>query len=263
MVRREVSVGKLEGRMRVIEKGSHEKVVAERREGDRRGGNSAISAREHRASSPPPAESARPGDLKSKTQPAERPPSPPEQPRLDRQDGFRSPMRPVPAQPSEPSSGGSALFSRFFIDRPIFAAVLSIVITLAGGDRGLRAAARAVSADLAADRPGRLQLPRRQRPGRRRDGGGADRAAGQRRREHALHVVAVHQRRHVQPDRHVQARRRPEHGPGAGAEPRQPGGAAAARRDQADRRDRQEEVARHPDGDRAQLARAAATTSST
>jgi multidrug efflux pump subunit AcrB len=29
--------------------------------------------------------------------------------------------------------GESAVFSRFFIDRPIFAAVLSIVITLAGG----------------------------------------------------------------------------------------------------------------------------------
>ena len=44
------------------------------------------------------------------------------------------------------------MFSRFFIDRPIFAAVLSIVITLAGGDRRLHAAARAVSADHAADR---------------------------------------------------------------------------------------------------------------
>src|SRR2546423_11188076 len=32
-----------------------------------------------------------------------------------------------------PRAGRSALFSRFFIDRPIFAAVLSIVITLAGG----------------------------------------------------------------------------------------------------------------------------------
>src|SRR5205823_3293423 len=29
--------------------------------------------------------------------------------------------------------GRAAMFSRFFIDRPIFAAVLSIVITLAGG----------------------------------------------------------------------------------------------------------------------------------
>ena len=73
--------------------------------------------------------------------------------------------------------------------------VLSIVITLAGGDRAVHAAARAVPADLAADGAGRLQLSRRQRPGRRRGRGRADRAAGQRRREHAVHVVAVHQRR--------------------------------------------------------------------
>ena len=35
------------------------------------------------------------------------------------------------------------MFSRFFIDRPIFASVLSIVITLAGGHRAVHAAARA------------------------------------------------------------------------------------------------------------------------
>ena len=39
----------------------------------------------------------------------------------------------------------------------------------------------------------------------------------------------------VQPDRHVRAGHRPEHGPGARPEPRQPGHAAAARRGQADR----------------------------
>ena len=93
-------------------------------------------------------------------------------------------------------------------------------------DRAVHAAARAVSADHAADGAGRLQLPRRQRPGRGRDRGRADRAAGQRRREHDLHVVAVHQRRLLQPDRDLQAGRRPEPGPGAGAEPGQPGPAA-------------------------------------
>ena len=55
------------------------------------------------------------------------------------------------------------MISRFFIDRPIFAAVLSIVITLAGGDLRLHAAAGAVPADLAADGAGHLQLSRRQR----------------------------------------------------------------------------------------------------
>ena len=63
-------------------------------------------------------------------------------------------------------------------------------------------------------------LSRRQRPGRGRHRGRADRAAGQRRRGHDVHVVAVHQRRHLHADGHVQARHRPEHGPGAGAEPR-------------------------------------------
>ena len=47
---------------------------------------------------------------------------------------------------------GDFVFSRFFIDRPIFASVLSIVITLAGVRRGVHAAGRAVPRDHAADR---------------------------------------------------------------------------------------------------------------
>ena len=44
------------------------------------------------------------------------------------------------------------MFSRFFIDRPIFAAVLSIVITLAGGDRASsRCRSRSIPHDRAAD----------------------------------------------------------------------------------------------------------------
>ena len=78
-------------------------------------------------------------------------------------------------------------------------------------------------------------LPRRQRPGRGRHRGRADRAAGQRRREHAVHVVAVHQRRHLHAHGHLQARRRPEHGAGAGAEPRVAGRADPARPGQAPR----------------------------
>ena len=60
------------------------------------------------------------------------------------------------------------MFSRFFIDRPIFASVLSIVITLAGGIAVLHAADRAVPGDHAADGRGLGRLSRRQRPGRRR-----------------------------------------------------------------------------------------------
>ncbi len=136
---------------------------------------------------------------------------------------------------------------RFFIDRPIFAAVLSIVITLAGGISLWSPAGGAVSRHHAADGRGLRLLSRRQRAGRRRHGRRSDRAAGQRRREHDVHVVAVHQRRQLHPDGHVQARRRPEHGPGAGAEPRVAGRADPARPGQAPRRGGEEEVAQHPD----------------
>ena len=52
------------------------------------------------------------------------------------------------------------MFSRFFIDRPIFASVLSIVITLAGGHRRVHAAGGAVSRHHAADGRGlRLSIP--------------------------------------------------------------------------------------------------------
>ena len=91
------------------------------------------------------------------------------------------------------------------------------------GDLRLSVAAGAVSDDFAADGFGHVQLSRRQRHGCRHFGGRADRAAGQRRRRHALHVVELHQRRLVQPDGHVQARHRSEHGPGAGAKPGEPG----------------------------------------
>ena len=73
------------------------------------------------------------------------------------------------------------------------------------------------------------RLSRRQPAGHRRDRGHAARAGDQRRREHALHVVAGHRGRRADAHRHLQARHRPRPGAGAGAEPRQPGAAAAAR----------------------------------
>ena len=118
------------------------------------------------------------------------------------------------------------MISHFFIDRPIFASVLSIVITLTGGDRAAVAADRPVPADHAAHRAGLDQLSRRQCPGGGRHGRRADRAAGQRRRGHALHVVADGQRRLLHPHRHLRPRHRPEHGAGDGAEPRDAGHAA-------------------------------------
>ena len=112
------------------------------------------------------------------------------------------------------------MFSRFFIDRPIFASVLSIVITLAGGIAVFTLPIAQYpeitppTVEVSAIYPGanaKVVADTVAAP---------DRAAGQRRRGHDVHVVAVHQRRHLHADRHVQARRRPEHGPGAGAEPR-------------------------------------------
>ena len=110
-------------------------------------------------------------------------------------------------------------FSHFFIDRPIFATVVSVVITLTGAIALYRAADRAVSPDHAAGDPGDDQLSRRQRPGRGRHGGRARRTTSQRRRGHALHVVADGQRRLVLVDGHLRRRHRPEHGPGDGAKP--------------------------------------------
>ena len=64
-------------------------------------------------------------------------------------------------------------------------------------------------------------------------------------------------------DGHVQERRRSEHGPGAGAEPRGPGPADPARPGQAPRRDRQEEVAQRADDRQPVFARRPAATACT
>ena len=121
-----------------------------------------------------------------------------------------------------------------------------------GGDRHRRpgrpgeAAGCAVPRDRPADDHGHGVLSRRQRQGRGRHRGHADRAGSQRRREHDLHVVALHQRRPDDPRRHLQAGHQPGHGPGAGAEPRRRRRGQAARGSQTPGRDHQEEVAQHP-----------------
>ena len=109
--------------------------------------------------------------------------------------------------------------------------------------------------DHAADGRGLGRLSRRQCPGRGRHRRRPDRAAGQRRREHAVHVVAMHQRRHLHAHGDLPERRRSEHGPGAGAEPRLAGPADPARPGQAPRRDGQEEVAQRADDRQPVLAR--------
>ena len=73
------------------------------------------------------------------------------------------------------------MISRFFIDRPIFATVLSIVITLIGGIALFYLPIAQYPRITPPGVSGLDQLSRRQRPGGGRHGGGADRAAGQRR----------------------------------------------------------------------------------
>ena len=123
-----------------------------------------------------------------------------------------------------------SMFSRFFIDRPIFATVLSIVITLAGGLAMRESALGPVSAGHAADGASQLHVSRRQRRGGGRDRGRAHRAAGQRRGADAVHGVVVGQRRLLQSLGDLRAGDGPEPGPGVGAEPGESGLADAAGR---------------------------------
>ena len=111
--------------------------------------------------------------------------------------------------------------------------------------RPLAAAGRAVPADHPADGPGLHQLSGGQRPGRFRHRRRPDRAAGQRGREHALHVLDLLGGRDLRAGRHLRHRHQPGHRPGAGAEPRRHRHAAAARRGAAAGGDDPEAV--HPD----------------
>ncbi len=118
----------------------------------------------------------------------------------------------------------------------------------AGGRRGrVHAAGGAVSRRDAAHGAGDGRLSGRQRPDRARHRGRADRGAGQRRRGHDVHVVALHQRRRLQPDRDLQAGHGLGHGPGAGAEPRLAGPAGHPGPGPERGHQRQEDVAQHAD----------------
>ncbi len=117
--------------------------------------------------------------------------------------------------------------------------------------RRLRVAAGlAVSRDRAADGDRARLLSGRQR----RDGGrhhrDADRAGGQRRRQHALHDLAVDQRRQHAAHRHVQGRHQPRYRQRLGAEPALGRTAAPAAGRTQPRRHRSQGLAR-PDAGRA------------
>ena len=140
--------------------------------------------------------------------------------------------------------------SKFFIDRPIFAGVLSVLIFVAGL---LALRAMPISEYPEVVPPSvvvRAQLSGRQPEGDRRDGGDADRGADQRRRRHALHEQPGDDRRPDDADRHVQARHRSRQGAAAGAEPRLAGRAAPARGGAPARHHHGQELAR-PDHGRA------------
>ena len=112
--------------------------------------------------------------------------------------------------------------SKFFIIRPIFAAVISVVIVIAGLV-SVRTLPIAQYPEIA---PPTVEV-RCTYPGASAEVvaetvAAPDRTAGRRRRADALHVVAVYQRRHVRPHRHLRGRDEPRRCAGPGAEPRQP-----------------------------------------
>ena len=86
-------------------------------------------------------------------------------------------------------------FSQFFIDRPIFAAVLSLMIVVAGALALFQLPISEYPQVVPPTVVVRADLSRREPEGDRRDRGLAARAADQRRRGHALHVLAGDVRR--------------------------------------------------------------------
>ncbi len=119
----------------------------------------------------------------------------------------------------------------------------------------MAAADRPIPGNHAAHGRGLRRLSRRGRPSGGRHGGRADRAAGQRRRGHDVHVVAMHQRRHVYAHRHLQAGSRSQYCPGAGAEPRRRRPAAAAGPGRPQGHHGEEEIASSVDDRQSLLAR--------
>ena len=145
--------------------------------------------------------------------------------------------------------------SHFFIDRPIFAARHLDRVRDPGRGVARAAAGRAVSRDRAAGGQCHRPVSGRQRRGRRLDRGGAARAADQRRREHALHLVELDGRRPLLDLRHLRPRHQPRYRAGAGAEPRRHRAAAAAGGRAQHRRHGRQGLARPDDGRASVLAR--------
>ena len=100
------------------------------------------------------------------------------------------------------------MIAKFFIERPVLANVIAVLTVILG----LVALARLPVAQYPNIVPPTVQVTARY-PGASAAtvvarGGAADRAEGQRRRGHDLHVVDEHQRRHLHAHRHLQDRHR-------------------------------------------------------
>ena len=154
------------------------------------------------------------------------------------------------------------MISNFFIERPVLANVLAILMIVIGGVALVVAAGRAISRRGAADRAGHHALSRRQRPHRHRYRRPADRAAGERRRGHDLHAVVQRRRRQLFAHGDVQDRHRSQHRAGAGAEPGVERALLAAAGGAGAGRDRAEELDGDPADRDADVARRGATTAS-
>ena len=156
------------------------------------------------------------------------------------------------------------MISHFFIDRPIFATVLSIVIVIVGGV----ALTQLPIAQYPEVAPPTIQVTATY-PGANAKTV-ADTVATPIEQEvngveRMLYMSSqVHQRRPDEPGRDVRAGHQPGHGPGAGAEPRRRSPQAKLPEEvKRHRRHDQEEVAEHPAVRQPDLAGRPRTTSST
>ncbi len=138
--------------------------------------------------------------------------------------------------------------SHFFIDRPIFASVVSVVFIILGRRRVHAAAGRPISGNRAAHHQRDRAVSRRQRRSRGLDRGRSDRGADQRRREHALPVLELDRGWPLHHRGHLRSRHQSRHRAGAGAEPRRDRAAAPACRRAPGRCHRDQELARPDDG---------------
>jgi membrane fusion protein (multidrug efflux system) len=131
-------------------------------------------------------------------------------------------------QSAQAGKEGVRRMSKFFINRPIVAMVISILMTHRRHRRHVGFAHGAVPQHRPARNQGHGHLHRRGRADRRAGGGHADRAADVRRGQHELHVLDQRQQRRVDADRQLRRRDRRQHRPAAGPDARGSGRVPAA-----------------------------------